>query len=691
MPLDHVFRPITVNKTEFRNRVVRSAHGTGLGRGQVSDDLIAYHEARARGGVAMSILEASSVHPASGPGGVPAYSDAMIPGYQRLAGAVHPHGMVMLQQLFHSGAHAVPLDGSPPWAPSAIPSVRQLRASEGQGDIPIEMSQGMIDETVAAYAAAARRAQEGGLDGVEIHYGHSFLIMQFLSPTTNHRTDAYGGSPENRRRFGKEVAAAIREATGPDFIIGVRLSGREGVPGGLEPEDCKEITLDLEATGLIDLFSISTAGYLDFDRLIGGMHEQHGYELPWSAPASRALSTPSFIVGRILTLEEADTVIARGDADMVSMIRATIADPDIVWKTQEGRVSDVRPCLGCNQGCIGGSTGPLMRFGCVVNVGAGQELRFGEDKITMVEESKRVLIAGGGPAGLEAARVAALRGHHVTLCEASDSLGGQVKLARKAPTRDEFGKDVDWCEAQLRKREVDIRLNTRVDRDLIDREMPDAVVVATGSVPRGDGFQAARPASPVEGIDRNNVFTSWQVMSEEADLRAGATALIFDDVGHYEAISVAEYLLEKGVAVTFASAHTGIGPQTVGALMRDPALRRLTDHPSGFTLVPRMQLLRIEDGSVTLRSLDSGQDHEYAAESVVVINGNIANRALAATLDDFEGEVVVIGDALAPRPIERAVHDGHYAALRIGAPDAEASRWTGRATPPPANALSGGA
>ena len=687
MALNHVFRPITVNRTEFRNRVVRSAHGTGLGRGEVSDDLIAYHEARARGGVAMSILEASSVHPSSGTGGVAAYSDAMIPGYARLARAAHGHGMAMMQQLIHMGAHAVPLDGSPPWAPSAIPSVRHLRASEGQGDVPVEMTRAMIDEVVASFAAAARRAREGGLDGVEIHYGHSFLIMQFLSPATNRRTDRYGGSAENRRRFGKEVAAAIREATDPEFIIGVRLSGREGIPGGLEPEDCREIALDLEATGLIDLFSISTAGYLDFDRLIGGMHEEHGYELPWSAPASRALSTPSFVVGRILTLAEADAIIARGDADMVSMIRATLADPDIVRKTQEGRADDVRPCLGCNQGCIGGSTGPLMRFGCVVNVGAGQELRYGDDRIATAGESRRVLVAGGGPAGLEAARVAALRGHRVTLCEAGEALGGQVRLARKAPTRDEFGKDVDWCEAQLRKLEVEIRLNTRVDRALVEAEAPDAVIVATGSVPRRDGFQAARPASPVEGMDRANVFTGWEVMRDEAE--TGATALVFDDVGHYEAIAVAEYLLERGVAVRFATPHTGIGPQTVGALMRDPALRRLTDHRSGFTLIPRVQLLRVGEGSATLRSLDSGVDREWAADSAVVISGNAADRALAEALDGYGGEVLVVGDALAPRPIERAVHEGHHAALRVGG-GADGERGAGSSPSPPANALSGG-
>ena len=227
----------------------------------------------------MSILEASSVHPSSGAGSVPAFSDEMISGYAKLANAVHKQGMVMMQQLFHQGAHAIPTDGSPPWAPSAIPSVKHLRASEGQGEIPVAMTQNMIDEIVEAYASAAKRAEEGGLDGIEIHYGHSFLVMQFLSPTTNRRTDKYGGSAENRRRFGKEVVSAIRKVVSPEFIIGVRLSGREGVEGGLEPDDCRTIALDLEETGMVDLFSVSTGGYLAFDQLIGGMHEEHGYEL----------------------------------------------------------------------------------------------------------------------------------------------------------------------------------------------------------------------------------------------------------------------------------------------------------------------------------------------------------------------------------------------------------------------------
>ncbi|MFN0096918.1 MAG: FAD-dependent oxidoreductase [Dehalococcoidia bacterium] len=684
MAYDHVFQPITVNKTVFRNRVVRSAHGTGLGGGQVNDDLIAYHEARARGGVAMSILEASPIHPSSGFGGVNAWLDSMIPGYQRLADAAHRHGMVMMQQLMHQGAHATPTDGGPPWAPSAIPSVRQLRPSEGQGDIPIAMTQAMIDEIVDAYAAAAVRAQEGGLDGVEVHLAHTFLPMQFLSPTMNRRTDGYGGSTENRRRFMKEVLAAIRARVRPDFIIGVRLTGREGVPGGIEPDECRDIALDLEATGLVDLFSLSTGGYLAFDKLIGAMHEPHAYELPDSGPASRALKTPHFVVGRILTLAEADAIIARGDADMVSMIRATLADPDIVRKTQEGRADDVRPCLGCNQGCIGGRTGPLGRFGCVVNVGAGQELRGGDHLINLVAESKRVFVVGGGPAGLEAARVAALRGHQVTLFEAASELGGQVRLARKAPHRDEFGADVDWIVPQLRKLEVQVRLNTKVDRALIEAEKPDAVILATGSTPRRDGFQAHRPASPVEGIDRPNVFTSWEVI--EGGATVGKTAVVFDDIGHYEAIAVAETLLSRGVAVIFATPHTSVGPQMVGAMSRDPALRRLTDHASGFTLVPRAHVTTVRDGAVVIQNIDSGRDHVFAADSVVFVSGNVANTALAEALAGYEGEVHVAGDARAPRPMEKAIHEGHYAALRVGTASTTTAPTGGRG---PLNPLSG--
>jgi hypothetical protein len=263
-----------------------------------------------------------------------------------------------------------------------------------------------------------------------------------------------------------------------------------------------------------------------------------------------------------------------------------------------------------------------------------------------------------------------------------------VRLARKAPTRDEFGADIDWIVPQLRKLEVRIQTGTRVDRELVERERPDAVIVATGSAPRRDGFQSARPASQVEGIDRPNVFTSWDVMSDAADV--GSTAVVFDDVGHYEAIAVAEYLLAKGVAVVFATSHTTVGPQMVGAMMRDPALRRLTDHPSGFTLVPRMQVVRVAGREVTLRSLDSGKDHMYAADSIVFVSGNVAERALADALEGYAGEVHVVGDALTPRPMEKAIHDGHYAALRIGQPKAAAAAGPVRTMATGGNPLSGG-
>lgn len=525
------------------------------------------------------------------------------------------------------------------------------------------MTQPMIDEMVAAFASAAGRVQEGGLDGVEVHFAHGYLIGQFLSPLTNHRTDGYGGSFENRLRFGMEVVQAVRAVVGHGYVVGVRLSGSEGVPGGLTPEDTKRIAQALEATGQIDFFDLSTAGYFNLDRIVAGMHEPHAYQLPETTPTTRAVSAPTIVVGRFKTLEEADAVIASGQADMVSMVRATIADPDLVNKTREGRVSEVRPCIGCNQGCIGGWTGPLGRFGCAVNVGAGRELHLGDDRLVPAITSRKVLVAGGGPAGLEAARVAALRGHRVTLYEASGQLGGQVVAARLAPYRQEFGESTDWLEREVRRLEVEVVLGTRVDRELVERVRPDAVIIATGSVPRGDGLQAESPERPVPGADLPHVYASSQVLSGDAPVPA--SALVLDDVGHYEAIGVAEYLLEHGARVTFVTRHVTLGTLLVAAGMQGPALQRLTDHHPGFTLMPRTQVTEIVPATVRTRSLDSGVEHLVEAELVVLVTRNRSEYALVTELAGLPCEVHLVGDARAPRPLEMAIHEGHHAALKV--------------------------
>lgn len=661
---DHVFTPITLNGLTLKNRIVRSAHGTGLSAGGIQV-LIDYHEARAKGGVALTILEVASVHPTCA-APIIAFRPEVVADYEKLAEASHRHGMALFQQLWHAGNNATTLTGGPPWAPSRVMGAQATV-------LPLPMSKGMIDEVVEGYARAARHCKRGGLDGVEIHGAHGYLLTQFMSPVTNHREDDYGGSFENRMRFAREVIAACRSELGAGYPLGIRLTGSEGVAGGITPEDNREIALALEADGQLDFFDVSVGSYYSFDQFIGGMHEPHGYELARSTVTTKALHTPTIVVGRIKTIAEAEAIIASGQADMVSMVRATLADPDIVRKAQEGREADTRPCIGCNQGCIGGPSGPLRRFGCTVNVGAGQEGRFGDDRITPAATPKRVMVVGGGPAGLEAARVAALRGHHVTLFEATDRLGGQTQIARLLPYREEIGEISDWLERQVRNLEVDIRLNSPVDAglwerwhrsfDWLENERPDAVIVATGSTPRVDGFQALRPMEPPSGLHLPHVWSYYAVADGTAPL--GRKAVVLDDVGHYPAIGVAEKLLEAGVSVVFATRHLSLGTLVAGALMQEPALRRLTGHASGFRLVARTHLAEVTERDVLLRNLDSGEEERVEADMVVLMSGNVPNTEFADAIEGYEGGVTLVGDALAPRWLEMAIHTGHHAALAI--------------------------
>lgn len=393
--LEHVLSPIEIAGVTVPNRVVRTAHATGIGAGTMTDELIEYHAARARGGVGLTIVEILAIHPSS-PGSLQAFDPRMPAAYDKLMAACAPHGMKVFQQVWHAGHNGTPLDGSAPWAPSDIPSPQV-------GLVPRPMSKAQIDDIVAAYAAAARLCKDAGLDGVEIHGAHGYLIQQFLSANTNKRDDAYGGPLENRMRFMLEVMRAVRaEVAGDGFAVGVRLSADE-TAGGVGPGENQACVAALEAEGLVDFVDVSLGNYHSFPKLIGGMHEPVGYELETAVPVTEKASVPTLVTGRFRTLEEADQVIRLGQADLVGMTRATIAEPDLVKKTIAGDVDRVRPCIACNQGCVGQLLGPERRVGCAVNAAAGQELKLGDDKLPAIDTARHVVVVGGGPAGMEAA------------------------------------------------------------------------------------------------------------------------------------------------------------------------------------------------------------------------------------------------------------------------------------------------
>lgn len=661
MALTHVLRPIAINGLEIKNRVFRPGHATMMGEmGQISDRLIAYHEARARSGVGLSMLEITDVHPSS-MGPLTASHDIAIAGFRRLADRVHPHGMKMFAQLWHGGRITQMWPGtrtsltSPPWSASDLPSM-------SSGAVPVPLHQEMIDEIVQAYGQAARRVREGGLDGVEVHFGHGYLIHQFLSPVSNIREDGYGGSLENRMRFGIEVLRAIRSAVGADFPVGIRISD-DHAPGGLTAEDCARVVAALCAHGLIDFVNGSMGSYLDWSAILPALDQPTGSMLPSSSVIVAAADVPRMIVGRYRTLDDADQAIREGVADLVGINRALIADPELIRKTVEGRAEQVRPCIGCNQGCVGGITAPMFpMMGCAVNPAVGFESSLDESLIEPNPSPMKVVVIGGGPGGMEAARVAALSGHKVVLFEAQPSLGGTVNIAKRAPKAYGLGDITNWQEQEIYRLGVDVRLSTPVDADDVLAEVPDEVIVATGSLPRMDACQASTPGLPVAGTGLPHVHSSRDIFFLQRD-RLGDAALILDDVGHFEALGVAEYLIDQGLKVTYVTRLPGLTPFMDVIGRTTPIMRRVLK--GDFKVLTRTRLDEIRQGECVVVPVEGGQPEVAAANVVVLVTPNRSERSI---YDDLRARpecaglsLKLVGDALAPRDLHLAIREGHLA------------------------------
>ena len=393
---ERALSPIKMGGLEIKNRIARAAHATMMTRGgAITEDLIAYHLARAQGGVGLSIFEAAGVHPSSVLS-LANLDESIVDGYRALAAAIAPTGMRLFQQLWHGGHIYLQPDGSPPLAPSTVP-----HPVAGIAPRPIRRRQ--IDELVAAYAAAARRCEQGGLDGVEIHAGHGYLLAQFLSPVLNRRDDDYGGTLENRMRLLLRVLGAVRDAVSPGFVVGVRLSDSAD-PRILGMGEVGRVAHRLERDGLIDYVNMSYGDYYALHRQVGGMEVPTGFQIPYTAPPVADINLPRLLNGRFRTLEEVEQVLRAGEADIVSMVRAHIADPDIVAKSAAGHPERVRPCIACNQGCIG-RVATFGRLGCVVNTAAGDESTLAERLIRPVapaaEAAGRRRRAGGHGSGAD--------------------------------------------------------------------------------------------------------------------------------------------------------------------------------------------------------------------------------------------------------------------------------------------------
>ena len=643
---EHLFAPLEVGPVRLKNRIVRSAHGTLM----TGERLIAYHEARAAGGVALSTMEATGVH-ANAPSLIPLYNDDCIPFFRELTARMRPYGMAMFQQIYHPGSATRPRKAQTQLSSSAIPNPMV-------NGIPTEMTVSEISEMVEAFGQAARRCREGGLDGIDLHASSGYLIEQFLSPATNVREDEYGGSLENRMRFLLQILEVVRDAVGNDYCVGIRLPNEEYIPGGLSPGDIAEIARVVEPH--VDYVSLHMGSYWRFYTLLAPMDVPLANEMPANeriiGHGAERLTKPTMVVGRIMTLDDAERIVDSGAADMVSMVRALIADPELVNKSRRGEAHLVRPCIGSNMGCVGQlmSTGAL---GCVVNVAAARETTVAFDPPGPADVRKRVLVIGGGPAGLEAARTAALRGHEVHLFEATRRLGGQVAIAATAPHRSDLGAITEWLTSEIERLGVSITLNTWVDPDVVAALAPDDVILATGVVPRRDGFQLTTPIDPVPGHDLPHVFTSWDVFGFGGRAELVGPAVVYDDTGTFEAISVADTLLEAGLAVTMVARNDAIGatlpypPATVMA-----ATERLMS--GAFDFIGGHCLRVIRTDAVDIGVAFTERVRTIEAATVVIVTYGHPNRELGEL---FAGEsrswrTHRIGDVTGTNGIQSAIH-----------------------------------
>ena len=643
-----LFSPLKIGQMVVANRVCFSAHLTNFSEEEkISDRHVFYYRERAKGGCGLIITEEMAVHPSDNAYKklVDAFRPEAIPGYKKLTKAIHEYETKIFAQLNHNGIQG---DGTisrlPVWGPSsaADPLFREMAK---------EMEIEEIQECVDYFARSAFYAQAGGFDGIELQLGHSSLIRQFLSPLTNLRTDAYGGSFENRLRFAFEVVAAVRKAVGNDFTLGVRLNADEMHPlGGLTLEDSKEIAVRLEATGELDFIDLSLGTFYNLYLVEGSMHTPLAYTVPLAASIRSVVNLPVFACNRINDPHLAEKILSDGHADMIGMVRAQICDPEIVNKTREGRVEDIRYCIACNQGCIGRVGIANKRVGCVQNPAVGEEKDLGIGTLKPADKKKKVLIIGGGPAGLEAARVATLRGHKVILYEKQAEVGGQNLIARKGTGRQEIEGAIRWLLTQVEKLKVEMRLGIEVTPEIIIDQAPDAVVVATGSVPKENPFPGA--------YSFPRVCHAEDIL--KGDVEAGEKVILIDMDGHHKATSTAELLADRGRKVHILTPSLFIGGK-LGPL-QDLFLMRQRLMKKGVTFTPDIAVLEIQGTTIKGLNVYSNALIDFDGYDMVVLAvGNRAEDSLYFALKGKVGELYRIGDCVAPRKIDMAIMEGHKA------------------------------
>lgn len=623
MKFDHVLSPIRIGTMEVKNRFMVAAMGTGHGSlsGFTDRQWPAYYEKRAEGGFGLITIESSSVNKNglnsnTQPG---LWDDAFIPQFREVAELCHKHGAKVSVQINDSGRQNNPLltDGTPVSAPSPIACpVFQV--------VPHEMTAAEVGESIERYVEAARRAKDAGLDAVELHCGHGFLIAQFLSPMSNKRYDEYGGDLAGRAKFVCDIIKGIKERCGKDFPVIAKVTGDEKIVGGLTIADTKIFARYMEEAGL-DAIGITVCAFPSLNWMSVPSDVESGFNAANAKAVKESVSIPVITVNRVNTPEIAEDIIATGKADMVDLARGSLADPEFPNKVKEGRINEISQCIGCLQACLGNMLqNPPLPTSCLVNPITGHESVW---KFEPAKENKKILIAGSGPAGLEAGWLLSKRGYDVTIYEADDHFGGQYRIGAFPPCKQSILTAIKFWITMNNKYGTKMILNTPVTKELVEQQKPDVVILATGSKPA---------VPPIEGLAEANALKAIDVIAGKA--QAGANSLILG--GGLVGAECADFLRDHFRGATIIDQLPDIAMDLyLGA--REHLMNRLANTP------------RIVNARIT-HVYPDGCDYELDGEkksargfdSVILALGSVSYNPLEEEIKDLVKEVYVIGDAL---------------------------------------------